>query len=238
MIGFQRHKGHRAFGRREAHSFGRLLPHLQRALRLMLHFQKLTDDIGFGEALFEVSNLATLALSSSGQVLWANRLGLALLRAGTWFHEAQGRLCASNPDGNACLQLAIRQALAEAKPSSVNLGAKGGPEHCCLTLIALKDAQVIPLSASRAALLAVITTNSGQRIATVQQLMDFFRLTPAEARLVRALAHGETVDEYASHEQLKRATVKTQLQAALAKTGTRSQRDLVCLVRALPATRG
>lgn len=239
MIGFQRYNGHNAFQSHEAGSLERLLPHLQRSLRLMLHFQKLTDEKGFGETVFEVSHLATLALSSSGQVLWANQRGLALLREGTWFHEAHGRLCASNHDRDASLQSAIRQALAQAKPSNVNLGIKGSTEHCCLTVIALEGAHANhPLPSSRAALLAVITTNSGQRIATVQQLMDFFRLTPAEARLVRALAHGETIDEYGGHEGLKRTTVRTQLQAALEKTGTRSQKDLVSLVVTLPATRG
>lgn len=239
MIGFQRHNGHCAFQNHEAQSLERLLPHLQRSLRLMLYFQKLTDEKGFGETVFEVSHLATLALSSSGRVLWANRRGLALLRAGTWFHEAHGRLCASNLDRDACLQSAIRQALLEAKPSNVNLGIKGSTEHCCLTLIAVDGAHTNhPLPSSRAALLAVITTNSGQRIATVQQLMDFFRLTPAEARLVRALAHGETIYEYGGNEGLKKTTVRTQLQAALAKTGTRSQKDLVSLVVRLPATRG
>ncbi|SBT11167.1 hypothetical protein PROAA_910028 [Candidatus Propionivibrio aalborgensis] len=238
MIGFQRYKGHSAFQNQEAESLERLLPHLRRSLRLMLYFQKLRDEIGFGETIFEVSHLATLALSSSGQVLWANRRGMALLRAGTWFHEAQGRLRANDADRNACLQSAIRRAVAEAKPSNVNLGVSGGPEHCCLTLIALEGEQAIPIPTNRAALLAVVTANSGQRIATVQQLMDFFRLTPAEARLVRALSHGETIDGYAAHEGLKRTTVKTQLQAALSKTGTRSQKDLVRLVVTLPATRG
>lgn len=237
MIGFQRRNGHGAFEKRETRSLERLLPHLQRSLRLILHVQKLTDENGFGETLFEVSHLATLALSSSGRVLWANQKGLTLLRAGTWFHEAHGRLCATNPDRDAGLQSAVRQALADGKPGNVNLGTRGGSEHCCLTLIALEGVQAIPLPSSCAALLAVISTNSGQRIATVQQLMDFFRLTPAEARLVRALAHGETLDEYAGHEGLKRTTVKTQLQAALAKTGTRSQKDLVCLIVTLPATR-
>lgn len=238
MIGFQRYNGHSAFQSHEAQSLERLLPHLQRSLRLMLHFQKLTDEKGFGETVFEVSHLATLALSPSGRVLWANQRGLALLHAGTWFHEAHGRLCACNPDRDAGLQAAIRQALAQAKPSNVNLGIKGSTEHCCLTLIALGSGHTThPLPSSRAALLAVITTNSGQRIATVQQLMDFFRLTPAEARLVRALAHGETIDEYAVHEGLKRTTARTQLQAALAKTGTRSQKDLVSLIVMLPATR-
>lgn len=175
MIGFQRYNGHRAFQSYEARSLERLLPHLQRSLRLMLHFQKLTDEKGFSETVFEVSHLATLALSSSGRVLWANQRGLALLRAGTWFHEAHGRLCASNPDKDASLRSAIHQALTQAKPSNVNLGIKGSTEHCCLTLIALDGVNANhPLPSSRAALLAVITTNSGQRIATVQQLMDFF----------------------------------------------------------------
>lgn len=238
MIGFQRFNGHGAFHSHEARRLERLLPHLQRSLRLMLHFQKMTDEKELGETVFEVSQLATLALSSSGRVLWANRRALALLRAGTWLHEAHGRLCGSHPDSDAGLQSAIRQALAQGKPSNVNLGIKGSTEHCCLTLIALDDTHSArQLPGSRAALLAVVTTKSGQRIATVQQLMDFFRLTPAEARLVRALAHGETIDEYGGHEGLKRTTVRTQLQAALAKTGTRSQKDLVSLVITLPATR-
>lgn len=239
MIGFQRYVGHGAFQSHEAQSLERLRPHLQRALRLMLHFQKLTAENEFGNTVFEVSHLATFALSACGRVLWANRQGFALLRAGTWFIESNARLCARHSDKDAVLQSAIRQALAQGKPSNVNLGIKGTSEHCCLTLIALQGGHTpYTFPSSNAALLAIATTNSGQRVATVQQLMDFFRLTPAEARLVRALAHGETIDEYGVHEGLKKTTLRTQLQAALAKTGTRSQKDLVRLVVKLPATRG
>ena len=83
-----------------------------------------------------------------------------------------------------------------------------------------------------------MTTNTGQRLASVQQLMELFKLSPAEARFVRALAHGESIDDYANHEGLKRSTVKSHLLSALAKTGTKSQKDIVRLVVTLAAVRG
>lgn len=234
LIGFQRYNGHGAFQKHESHSLERLLPHLRRSLRLAMRFQELKDENALGETLLEVSGLATLALSSSGQVVYANQRGTALLSAGNWFHETQGRLRASNPERDAALQSAIRDTLAHARPSNVNLESGGGPDHCCLTLMPLPESNAIRLPSNRAALLAVVTTNSGQRLATVQQLMDFFKLSPAEARVVRALAHGETIEQYAWYEGVKTTTVKTQLQAAMAKTGTRSQKDLVRLVVTLP----
>jgi DNA-binding CsgD family transcriptional regulator len=238
LIGFQRYNGHGAFQNHESRCLERLLPHLRRSLRLTMRYQALREENECGETLLEVSGLATLALSSSGQVVWANQRGTALLKTGNWFHETQGRLRASNPERDAALQAGIRDVLANARPSNVNLGNGGGPEHCCATLIALPEANAIRLPTNRAALLAVVTTNNGQRIATVQQLMDFFRLSPAEARVVRALSHGESIEQYAQYEGVKTTTVKTQLQAAMAKTGTRSQKDLIRLVVTLPAVRG
>jgi DNA-binding CsgD family transcriptional regulator len=237
LIGFQRYNGHGVFQNRESHSLQRLLPHLRRSLRLTMRFQALREENERGETLLEVSGLATLALSSSGQVVWANQRGMALLRTGNWFHETQGRLRASNSERDAALQAGIRDALAHARPSNVNLGNSGVSGHCCVTLMAFPESNTIRLPTNRAALLAVVTTNGGQRIATVQQLMDFFRLSPAEARVVRALSHGESIEQYARYEGVKTTTVKTQLQAALSKTGTKSQKDLVRLVVRLPAVR-
>ena len=70
------------------------------------------------------------------------------------------------------------------------------------------------------------------------QLMKLFKLSPAEARFVRALAHGERIDDYANHEVLKRSTVKSHLLSAMAKMGTNSQKDIVRLVVTRPAVRG
>lgn len=65
-------------------------------------------------------------------------------------------------------------------------------------------------------------------------LRDLYRLTPAEARVARGLADGLNVDEVAAHLGLSRHTVRTHLKHALAKTGTRSQRELVRVILSGP----
>jgi DNA-binding CsgD family transcriptional regulator len=76
-----------------------------------------------------------------------------------------------------------------------------------------------------------------RRIATVAQLIAMFGLSPAEARLARALCHGETLEEYADALGVKLPTVKTQLRAAFAKTQTDRQVALVNLISGIPPLR-
>lgn len=61
-----------------------------------------------------------------------------------------------------------------------------------------------------------------------------FGLTPAEARLADALAHGAGPQDYADTVGLSIATVRTQIRALLAKTGAASLRALVVLLTSLP----
>ena len=134
------------------------------------------------------------------------------------------------------LKKTISDTLATGRPGNLNFGR--GAEHCCVTLLAIRERNPLALSSRRADILALVTTSTGQRVASVQQLMDLFKLSPAEARFVRALAHGESIDDYAAHEGLKRSTVKSHLLSALVKTGTKSQKNIVRLVVTLAAVRG
>ena len=70
-----------------------------------------------------------------------------------------------------------------------------------------------------------------------KQLISLFGLSPAEARLTRALCHGETFEEYADAQNVKLPTVKTQLRAVFAKTQTDRQVDLVNLISGIPPLR-
>ena len=76
-----------------------------------------------------------------------------------------------------------------------------------------------------------------RRIASVRQLMSLFGLSAAEARLARALCHGETLEEYARAQGVKLPTIKTQLRAVFAKTQTDRQVTLVSLVTGIPPLR-
>jgi DNA-binding CsgD family transcriptional regulator len=76
-----------------------------------------------------------------------------------------------------------------------------------------------------------------RRVASAQQLISLFGLSPAEARLARALCHGETLEEYAEAQNVKLPTVKTQLRAVFTKTQTDRQVALVNLIAGIPPLR-
>lgn len=63
-----------------------------------------------------------------------------------------------------------------------------------------------------------------------EQLEKAFDLTSAEADVVRGLACGSSLKEISRQRGRSLNTVKTQLMAALRKTGTRSQGQLLCIV--------
>jgi DNA-binding CsgD family transcriptional regulator len=87
------------------------------------------------------------------------------------------------------------------------------------------------------AIVCLIFPLGRRRIASARQLIALFGLSPAEARLARALCHGETLEEYAEAQSVKLPTVKTQLRAVFAKTQTDRQVALVSLISSIPPLR-
>jgi DNA-binding CsgD family transcriptional regulator len=76
-----------------------------------------------------------------------------------------------------------------------------------------------------------------ERCATVagRQLVELFGLTPAEAQLAVALLAGKRLGRIAADRGVQLPTVRNQLRAVLAKTGTGRQAELVRLLATLPA---
>ena len=66
-------------------------------------------------------------------------------------------------------------------------------------------------------------------------LMQLFDLTPAEAGVAQALAHGEALEDIACALDISLHTVKTHLQKLFRKTGTRRQGELVAILHGAPA---
>lgn len=236
QIAFQRYVGHAHFEARELGLARRLFPHMQRALQLMLRFQLQQDHATFSQAGLDAGAPGMLALSANGEVLHANASAERLLRSGRWLGLANGRLYATDANRDAELQAALRRVAVKGAAANLNLG--GGNGHCCLTLTRLPMVSRLNIASRRVEILCLVTETTSRRVATTQQLIDLFRLSPAEARLTRALAKGDSLDDYAGHQGLKRSTAKTQLQSTLAKMGLENQKDLIRLVTSIPAMRG
>jgi DNA-binding CsgD family transcriptional regulator len=82
---------------------------------------------------------------------------------------------------------------------------------------------------------ALVTIAQPSRASTVDPLLlgSMFDLTPAEARLALSLSAGRTSGEVARELGTAISTVRSQLKAVLAKTGTHRQVELVRLLSEL-----
>jgi DNA-binding CsgD family transcriptional regulator len=65
-------------------------------------------------------------------------------------------------------------------------------------------------------------------------IRSLFGLSPGEARVARAIAQGQTIDRIAAESGVSRETVRTQVKAILAKTGTNRQAEMALLLAGLP----
>jgi DNA-binding CsgD family transcriptional regulator len=77
----------------------------------------------------------------------------------------------------------------------------------------------------------VLIVKADGAVAIPEQVIEVaFQLSRAEALLASALVAGQTIATYADHAGLSRNTVRNQLAAVFAKTGTRRQSELVGMV--------
>lgn len=85
--------------------------------------------------------------------------------------------------------------------------------------------------------LALVLIEQGEAAPDEARLRHEYRLTPAEARLVRALAEGERLADYAERTGVRLTTAKTHLSSVFDKTGIRRQAELVRLALTDPTLR-
>jgi DNA-binding CsgD family transcriptional regulator len=86
---------------------------------------------------------------------------------------------------------------------------------------------------ARTACLAVVTPLDADRVPDARLVQGLFDLTPAEARIARDVARGLNVPTLAQQTGVSVNTVRSQLKAVFAKTGTRRQSELAALLNGI-----
>jgi DNA-binding CsgD family transcriptional regulator len=79
----------------------------------------------------------------------------------------------------------------------------------------------------------VVTPVQPRAVPNAEVLQGLFDLTPAEARVARAIAAATRIVDIAGDLRISQETVRTQLKAVLGKTGVGRQADLVALLSGL-----
>jgi DNA-binding CsgD family transcriptional regulator len=190
---------------------------------------------------FFSSHVASILLSPSARILDCDQRGRSFLRTGGLLRVLHDKLCCNDPHQDAKIHDVITETAKSGRATTLLLT----PPARLLrrySLVLVRLSKGIPNLGSTTEnylgnVLCLVAPLDRRRIATASQLMNLFSLSAAEARLARALCHGDSLEEYATDQGLKLPTVKTQLRSIFAKTGTERQSSLIRVLSGIPVVR-
>ena len=192
-------------------------------------------------SLAHSSHVAAFVLTENAQVLECDGRGRSFLKTNDVLKIVNGELQCSQTETRARFSAALKDTASSGRATNLLVNAVGqARQRFSLAFIRMKNTRIKSLGTphpAACAVLCLVAPLDRRRIATARQLMELFALTAAEARLARALCQGYSLEEYAQDQGLKLPTVRTQLGATFAKTGTERQAALVRLIAGIPVIR-
>ena len=226
-LGLNRPREAAPFGRVERRRLDRFLPHLRGALRLRQRLAEAPGEArGLGFAVLDALEVGIVLVRADGTPVFANDAALA--SPALTIGAARRPVSAADPAAARALQAFVRDAATGGPGGAVVLEPQGRAAVAAL---------VTPLppglgdeAGDRSLALVALRPLATPPAAIGDRLRGLFGLTRAEAALALALLAGQRPEEIAEARQVKLSTVRFQLRAALDKTGTRGQSDLVRLL--------
>lgn len=210
-----------------------LRPHLARAalMSARIAFERTQGAV----AALEMVGIPAAVLGPRGTAIATNSL-LEALTPGV-VQSRPTRLGFANPRADQMLAIALEAAeagLHEGPARSIPIPAAGGGVPMVAHLLPIRaSAREVFTGAAAVLLMTPVTLRELPDAAVIQGLFD---LTPAEARIARALGGGMTIGQIATTTGASAATVRNQVQAVFGKTGMHRQADLVGLLQGLSPT--
>lgn len=212
--------------RQAVHRLDQLRPHLARAA--LLSGRLALERIRSATEILGVVGLASAVLGAGGRPLVMNHSceqlldSLLVIRA--------GRLAALQPLADVLLKEALTGIGVAGSESVRSIPLPATETHPATIL------HIIPVRGgardifSGAIALLIITPMTAKPSPSIELLQGLFDLTPAEARIARAIAQRQTINEIAESRGLSRETIRAQVKSVLSKTGQSRQLDLAVLL--------
>lgn len=205
-----------------------LYPHLRQAWAGYQHVACLQRSLDTLTQLWDHYSDAVMVIDAGMRLRFANRAAEALLRAGRGWMTRNGALYAVGAGSQARLRKTVAD-LASARAQIHRIRSAGADDHDsrCGTMFRLDTGEIV----------LVMTDASRLKKGLLPGLQRGFDLTPAEAKLVHAIAQGQSLRDFADGHQISYDTARTHLKRAMSKNGWRRQGELIIevLQEPLPA---
>lgn len=231
-VSWYRPPGAPHFDAAEKNRLKEFVPHLQRALRIQRKVRSLADD-RVDKALGAI-RVASVVLDRQGRIHHHNQLASPLLESLPYGCIRSGQLRAI---GERCCP-SVTEALAACTASNpvrivaVLPGSSPQVIGATLTPLPYEGASLLGVHEhERFLLLIELPRTDGRGAASA--VADLFGLSPAEVRVLGGLLEGATPAEISGASGTTMNTIRTQISNLLMKTSTKSQSELLLLMRGM-----
>ncbi|NIX76036.1 helix-turn-helix transcriptional regulator [Microvirga terricola] len=224
---FHRATGDRDFNEREMNDLAQLVPHLRRAVDISTRLSQQPVLSPITKSTLGELSIAAFLLSRDGAVGDMNAEAHRLLAEGAFLKLQLERLVPSELQSVAAFRNALKQVVDGKAAEIVALRSSHG-EVMRGTIVPVPMSNFW-LGGMQQQALFTVKAPGAKRVQTADFMQKAFQLTFAEARLLEALAAGETIAQFCARHQISRNTAKTHLQNLFQKTGTSRQAALVRL---------
>ncbi len=210
-----------------------LRPHLARAAFISARMRLETAKTA--AKTLALLGLPALVLSQNGRVLAVNHLVEAL--QDVIIFRAQDRVTLTDARADHLFKQAIENTGRDALAAPLSFSAcdrEGAAKLVAHVIPVCGQTRDIFASCSAVLILTPVTSTCMPSVDLVQSLFD---LTPAEARVARSIAHGDTVEDIASTHSVSVHTVRAQMRGVMEKTGCSRQVEVANLLSGISVIR-
>jgi len=223
----------------------RLGRHLEQALSMYFKLQSLAGAAFIGLETLNRLPYPMLLLDESRRLVFQNDRARDLISRSPLLHSQHGLLCGPDSQSDAQLLLALRSLglasgayLAQATTTPVDKAfvrlrdAQGNwmGVHCH----ALRSAESMGAFGGKDLALVFLHEPVAPLASDPFVIASMWDLNPAEAQVMAGLGRGLSANELATQRGVSLATIRSQIKAAMAKTGATRQAELVSLLSGMP----
>lgn len=218
-----------------------LYPHLQRVAQTSERVCRMLHEHQLNSEIIDHMRDALIVCDANASVVHLNQEAEAMVRHADGIRVVGGRLMTAVHQQTDRLHDLIRAATAIAAGQAAGIGndmiidGLSGSRYGITVVPLSPRAELTHVPGRPLTLIVISSLNQEKRPYT--QLIHLFGLTPAEARLAAEVASGNRLETLAEEYQVTMPTLRTQMHAIFAKTGTARQAELAHLITSLPRIR-
>lgn len=216
------------FEAEEVKFFGRLIPHVQRALQLSGRVGRVEAERTALVDTLDRLRQGVALVDASGRLLYANRTAENILGDGVGLRNAGGGLRADAANEMAALRRLIAGCATGTAGGSLRV-SRGKERPALFVLVAPMPPSAVWAAGLRPAAILVIADPGRAPRLSSEGLQRDFGLTQAEAALALQILQGDGLSAAARRLGVCITTARTHLAHVLDKTGTHRQAELVRL---------